>query len=169
MRACSLATCLVAAASAFSADLPPLNEAVLRFCEERVGKKVGDGTCAALADEAFREAGAKGPRDGAEADAGVVWGAAVERAEDVKPGDVIQFRDVTLVFRARSGLRYVRYYPQHTAVVARNRGGGWFDVYEQNVVSPGADAERRSRLRKRDVDFRHMVQGTVRFYRPEPR
>jgi hypothetical protein len=151
-------------------ELPELNAAIVRFCEEHAGEKVGDGSCGMLAVEALRTAGAKTSRDyGADERRGPVWGSPVETVGAVLPGDVVQFQNVTLVFRAGSGVKYVRTYPEHTAIVARNRGDGRFDVFEQNVTGPGVSDKRRERLRRREVDFRHMVQGTVTFYRAEPR
>ena len=128
---------------------------VCRFCARN------SSTARLCARACFADFGTTGP------DADYKWGAPVERYQEVKPGDVVQFRDVTLLIRSPSGAKAVRRYPHHTAVVARNRGGGRFDLYEQNVLSAGADAERRGKLRKRDFDLRAMIGGRVWFYRPE--
>lgn len=146
-------------------DLPPLNAAVVRFCEEHAGEKVGDGECSTLAEEALSAAGAKVPRDFGPGGDEPVWGRPVERLDDALPGDVLQFRDVKIVVQAPSGVRSMRFFPHHTAIVARNRGGGRLDLYEQNVAAAGADA-RRGKMRRRETDFRGMVEGTLRIYRP---
>ncbi|MBA3314558.1 MAG: hypothetical protein M3552_07945 [Planctomycetota bacterium] len=66
-----------------------------------------------------------------------------------------------------NGARDIRIYPRRTAIVARVRGGGMFELYEQNVATAGANARRRGQLRKRDVNFRGVLEGSIRAYRPE--
>jgi hypothetical protein len=137
----------------------PLNAAVVRFCEEHAGKKVGDGECSTLAEEALGAAEAKTSRDlsSSGGDVDPVWGTPVERLEDALPGDVLQFRDVKIIVQAPSGVRSVRSFPHHTAIVARNRGGGRLDLYEQNVATAGGDAGRRGKMRRRETDFRGKI------------
>lgn len=166
------AAAIVLAAAGFvdrpAADLPPANAAVVEFCEKHAGAKVGDGECAALADQALNSAGAKTARDFAPSDSGgdPVWGTPVERPEDVLPGDVVQFRDVKILVRGPGGTKAIRSSAQHTAIVAKNRGQRVLDLYEQNVLSAGTGAADRFKLRKRRTDFRGMTEGTVRIYRP---
>lgn len=150
-------------------DVPPLNAAVLRFCEAHDGTQVGNGSCAAVASRALSAAGAKtrGFDPALDDDGAPVWGTPVEHLDDVRPGDVIQFSKVRLLDLRPNGTRYIRIYPQHTAIVARVRGGGMFDLYEQNVSTAGSDAKRRGQLRKRDVNFRGVLEGTIRAYRPQ--
>lgn len=159
---------VAAPAAGADQDSPALDAAVVRFCEEHAGEKVGDGECSAVAEEALKAAGAKTSRDFGPTgpDGEPVWGEPVERFEDVLPGDVLQFRDVKIVVQAPSGVRSVRTYPHHTAIVARNRGGGRLDLYEQNVTAAGTDAGRRAKMRRRETDFRGMVEGSLRIYRP---
>jgi hypothetical protein len=147
--------------------LPPVNAGVVRFCEEHEGEKVGDGTCGALVAAALRSAGAKTFLDYRSTGGDFVWGTPVERFDDALPGDVIQFRDAQVFVQSPNGTKAVRSYPNHAAIVARNRGGGRFDVYEQNVATPGANAERRAKMRKRGTDLRNVLRGTIRVYRPE--
>lgn len=150
-------------------DLPPVNAAVVRFCEEHEGEKVGDGTCGALVIAALRSAAAKTSLDHRSADGGTVWGTPVERFDDALPGDVIQFNDAQVLVQSPNGTKALCSYPNHAAIVARNRGGGRIDAYEQNVATAGATSERRAKMRKRDTDLRNVLKGTIRVYRPEPR
>lgn len=151
-----------------AASLPELNTAVLRFCEEHNGEQIGNGGCSEIAVAALAAAGAKkrGFDPATDENGSPVWGERIEQASEVLPGDVIQFHKVRLLDVRPNGTRYLRWYPEHTAIVARVRGGGVFDVYEQNVITAGADKKRRGRMRIRDVNFRGMLQGTVTAYRP---
>jgi hypothetical protein len=72
-------------------------------------------------------------------------------------------------YRTPAGVKMVRSFPDHAAVVARNKGGGRLDLYEQNVATPGSTAERQAKTRKLALDLRGLVKGDVRFYRPVPR
>jgi len=148
-------------------DLPPANAAVLRFCEDNVGKKVGDGQCAALVNQALSAADAQSVATNDDGD--LSYGTPVENLDDVLPGDVVRFRDATVVYRTPAGVKMVRSFPDHAAVVARNKGAGRLDLYEQNVATPGSTAERQAKTRKLALDLRGLVKGDVRFYRPVPR
>jgi hypothetical protein len=151
-----------------SARLPDLNVAVLQFCQEHNGKQVGNGVCSDVAAAALAAADAKsrGFEPATDVNGSPVWGKPVEQMNEVLPGDVIQFHKVRLLDIRPNGTKYLRWYPEHTAIVARVRGGGVFDVFEQNVITAGADKERRGKLRIRNVNFRGLLEGTVTAYRP---
>jgi hypothetical protein len=150
------------------AGLPSLNATVLQFCREHNGKQVGNGVCSEIAVAALAAADAKsrGFEPATDENGSPVWGTRIEQVNDVLPGDVIQFHKVRLLEVRPNGTKYLRWYPEHTAIVARVRGGGAFDVFEQNVITAGAGKERRGKLRIRDVNFRGMLEGTVTVYRP---
>jgi hypothetical protein len=150
------------------AGLPALNAAVLQFCQEHNGKQVGHGACSDVATAALAAARAKsrGFEPATDENGSPVWGTRIEQVNDVLPGDIIQFHKVRLLDVRPNGTKYLRWYPEHTAIVARVRGGAGFDVFEQNVITAGADKERRGKLRIRDVNFRGMLEGTVTAYRP---
>jgi len=152
-------------------DLPPLNAAVVRFCDDNNGEQVGSGGCSEVAFAALAAAGAKrrGFDPAADENGSPIWGKRIDRAEDVLPGDIIQFHKVRLLDIRPNGTKYMRWYPEHTAIVARVRGGGVFDVYEQNVITAGADKKRRGQLRIRDLNLRGVLDGTITAYRPVAR
>ena len=154
-----LTVALLVVATGAAADQPPLNAAVVRFCEGRLGKQVGDGSCGSLVGAAFAEAGATA--------AGDRWGTPVERADDARPGDIVVFRGTRFLVTGAGGVRHVRTSEHHVAVVARNRGGGRFDLYEQNVVTASATAARRAKTRKGVIDLRTLIAGEVTFVRPQ--
>jgi hypothetical protein len=151
---------------------------IVAYPRSHYGERVGDGQCFALADRALRGAGAKsaadfGPSTG---DADYVWGTPVALA-DVRPGDVVQFRDYEYYWRAdgpdgayrdEKGGR-----PHHTAVVESVNGNGALTVLEQNVRG---SAVGRKRLYFASGTFTSgnetttvTVSGSLWFYRPQAR
>ena len=161
---------------------PSLGDQVVTFPRRRVGERVGDGECFALADRALRGAGAKSASDYGRVtpDADYVWGQAVAVA-DLRPGDIIQFRnyryDRTVVVQDGNTRRTNTDFqtrPHHTAVVDSVDGDGAVTVLEQNV--PRRGSVTRNQLFFTDVNTQDgnttttiTVQGTVWFYRPEAR
>lgn len=114
------------------------SKAVLDFAKQSVGTKVGSGECYDLADHALKASGAKNAADHGKitTDGDYVWGREVPLG-DVKPGDVIQFRDYKFDKRtdktdgswnSENGKR-----PHHTAVVESINDQGVAVVIEQNV------------------------------------
>jgi hypothetical protein len=151
---------------------------VVTFARGKLGERVGRGECFDLADRALRNAGAKSAADfGSVADdADYVWGRPVSLS-DVRPGDIIQFRDYRYDRTVETSTREDTDFqerPHHTAIVERVDGGGALTVLEQNAPdgSPGrrtqlffSDANSTSGGKKTTI----KVQGTLKFYRPQPR
>ena len=175
----SLAFLLFAAiAPAQSAEDPAddLGAKVLKFSKDNVGKKVGDGECAALAMEALEAAGAKTTVDfgvsGAVGD--YEWGTLVKDYADVRPGDIVQFRDVKIVITTVTkvpggGTRTStasQSMAQHTAVVSANAGKGRFEMLQQNAGAADDDDKIRKTVRESDLDLSGKTEGKVWFYRP---
>jgi hypothetical protein len=154
---------------------------IVSFPRQRRGQRVGDGQCFTLVDRALRSAGATSAADHGTVtpDADYVWGTSVNLS-DVRPGDVIQFRDYRydreLETRNSDGSvtteASFQERPHHTAVVERVDGNGAITVLEQN--SPDGSPVVRSQLffsnssstsgnRKATIS----VKGTFWFYRPE--
>ena len=122
---------------------------MLRFCREQVGKQVGNGQCAILIVEALRAAGAETRFKDTPGSGDYVWGEFVcklevkngaqtlevgdagrskdkRRRTDVRPGDIIQFRDAEFQgseIRPEGRYTYRASRPHHTAVdFPRQRG-----------------------------------------------
>jgi hypothetical protein len=151
-----------------------LNQKVVRYCEQNLGRQVGDGECAALAAAALRSAGAivrlrdhPNPGD-------YVWGRFIMDCEaagggqvgsgtgdNVRPGDVIQFRNA--VFRGRTSTgTYTSTARHHTAVVYRVSNDDMvFTVLHQN--SGG-----RRYVTTKTFNLHDLKEGWVRIYRPLP-
>jgi hypothetical protein len=156
----------------------PIGEQVVNYARGKLGERVGRGECFDLADRALRNAGAKSAADfGSVADdADYVWGTAVSLS-DVRPGDIIQFRDYRYDRTVETSTREDTDFqtrPHHTAIVERVDGGGALTVLEQNA--PEGDPGKRTQLFFSDVSTSSggkkttvKVQGTFRFYRPQPR
>ena len=155
-----------------------LGEKVVNFARGKLGQRLGSGECFDLADQALRNASAKSAADfGSLAkDADYVWGASVSPS-DARPGDIIQFRDYrydrTIETSTREDSDFQER-PHHTAIVERVDGGGAITVLEQNA--PDGSSGKRSQLFFSDVSTTTggkkttiKVQGTFKFYRPQPR
>ncbi len=151
-----------------------LGDKVVAYCAAQNGKQVGTGDCAPLADEALRAAGAK-PRGPDSPNPGdYTWGQQVfhlERAGglprtagnflDVRPGDVIQFRDTKWSGLGPGGVYWVAL-PHHTAVVAGvDRVGLTVRVFHQNFTG-------KKFVTVGDIRLKDLKEGWVRFYRPVP-
>src|SRR5271165_4497239 len=76
------------AATPPAVPIPPLNQKVLEFTRERIGRKVADGQCISLAVEALRYAGAK--RYPFDRSGDYVWGRPIASFKEALPGDILQ-------------------------------------------------------------------------------
>lgn len=129
------------------ADVPAsTSQLIAQFAQSRLGQRVGDGECFALADQALRDRSLKSASDFGtiSPSADYIWGREVSVSQ-AQPGDVIQFRNYNFEesthteisrpdgsgeFRdeTASGSR-----PHHTAIVASVGSNGEIMVYEQNI------------------------------------
>src|ERR1700674_2320450 len=157
----------------------PLGTQVVQFAQARRRRRVGDGECFALADQALRHAGGKSASDFGTitADADYVWGTSVA-VGNVQPGDILQFRDYKYTRRndkADGGWQETsQERPHHTAIVVSNDGNGLLTVTEQNA--PPGSAVREIQLGFTSTTFESggtkvtiTVSGQVSFYRPQAR
>lgn len=158
--------------------LPPLNEKVLAFSKANLTKQVGDGECAALANAALAEAGAKSHREFPDRpnDGDYVWGELVFGVEvkdgksalegsltKVRPGDIIQYRDAKFSGRRPGGGTYSSSAPHHTAVVsAVGADGKVLGILQQNTNGQRVVSETTQVL----TDLR---SGWLKVYRPVAR
>ncbi|HEV3383690.1 MAG TPA: hypothetical protein VG097_02680 [Gemmata sp.] len=162
-------------------ELPPINAAVVKFCESKEGKRVGGGECSHLANEALRIADAEFTQVGTDGkripdfpDPGdYVWGrklktysfdAKTNKVSDSDPktkclpGDILQFRDVKI----SSGASF----PHHTAIVRTvDDAGNPTGIYQQNFSLPkGGDGRV---VQKSALQTLKLVSGRIMAYRPE--
>ncbi len=158
------------------ADDPPdaPKEAILAFARGQVGERVGDGECTTLVVEAFRAAGARRlPPFGPDAD--YVWGDLVEDRAEVRPGDVLQFRDARFKGRrrvVRNGRavveRWSRSFPHHSAIVDEVLDRGRvLVILHQNIGPPGSTEDERKVVRRDTLRLTELQKGGwVKAYRP---
>jgi hypothetical protein len=120
---------------------------IAAFCIAQKGRKVGNGECWTLADEAFRSAGARRPGSDMR-----VWGRRVDPAKEIiKPGDVLEFQGARFSDGIITG-------SAHTAVVVRGGSQEGFTIAEQNWG--------RKTVRFREMSMKTLVAGKVTIYRP---
>jgi hypothetical protein len=147
--------------------LDPLNEKVVEFARSRLGQRVGDGECSALATEALRYAGAT-PRGH-----GRRWGEELPSVREARPGDILQFEDAVFVRRRLRPdgalVTLEARYPRHTAIVSgvRGRGKGVIvTILHQNAGIAGGDDEDLKVVQRWTINLAEMKSGTLKAYRP---
>jgi len=131
-------------------DMGPLNKDIIDFCEANLGKKVGDGECSHLAEEAFRSVNAKPIQFSGKT---YIWGREVTSGQKVLPGDVVQLEDCKFANSSAS---------HHTQVIRRVLGPKRYEVLEQN-------ASGRRTVGPGELDLNRLLQGSVKIYRPVPK
>ena len=141
----------------------PLNEKIVAFCVQAMGKQIGRGECCSLAEAALTDAGAiNRPSFKVSPNFGdYVWGKLVcviektgdadATAKDVLPGDIVQMRDG--VFENGSG-------SHHTMIVKNfDTDTGDLNVFEQN-------ANDRRFVTEGQYHIHGLKSGWLRVYRP---
>ncbi len=165
---------VVSFASSQDKKEPTLGDKVLEYCKKQKGKQVGDGECGTLAAEALKEVGAKSRQKDNPNAGDYVWGDLVLTVEfkkdkgkvestgklsEVKPGDVVQFRDTTWVTRSGNVIS-TSTATHHTAVVlAVDKNRSVIRTLHQNhngkkVVQEGT------------LSLNDLKAGWIRVYRP---
>jgi hypothetical protein len=134
-----------------------MSSKIVQFAQSRVGQKVGDGECFALADEALRGAGASSAANYGQItpDADYKWSSQQVSPADAKPGDIIQFRNfkvtTTIVRADGSWSEDWTERPHHTAVVVSNDGSGNLTVLEQNVSMGAVGGQAQKTVRQNRI------------------
>ena len=152
-----VATCAqvpVAAQTPVAGDsLAAVNQAIVTFVNDHMGRKVDRGECWDLAAGALDHAGAQW--DGAHAFGRLLdW-----RRDSIMPGDILQFERVTTERRTGNSTEHLTF-GQHTAIVMAVHARGSYTIGHQNF---GRDGRKVSLLDFRMADVRG---GKVIFYRP---
>ena len=157
---------------------PSLNADIVQFCRDHVGATVGRGECIDLADAALASADGR-PRPWKDGDDDFVWGNLLCTAEnkrfaiesaglksdgglDIRPGDIIQLRNVKFYHQFAGGYGYEEY-PHHTAIVEEvSPDFNTFKVFEQNVGG-------KRFVMESVYTMSELSNGWLRFYRPIPK
>lgn len=127
-----------------------LNQRIADFVRRNLGNQVGNGECWTLADEALRAAGAQPPK-------GYACGRPLLPNEEPLPGDIIRFTRCRFV--EPSGAWTMMGEPEHIAIILRTRGSKMAILHQNNGST--------RTVQKQVIDFRQMVSGRCRIYRPE--
>ena len=165
-----------------AAERLDLNERMVRFCREKLGKKVGSGQCSALADEALPAIGAERRLKDAPTSGDYVWGTLICRLEiqdgkqvfevsdagkstdkrrrtNVRAGDIIQFRNAEFEGRSERGI-YRKTAPHHTAVIEQlSDDGSYCKILEQNWAG-------KLYVTENVLCLPDLTAGWLRVYRP---
>lgn len=144
---------------ALAEEVSPLNAAMVKFCYDAYGMKVGDGQASSLASVSLGAIGAAPAR-------GTEFGAAVDMLS-VVPGDVVQFSWCKFKgLLEDAGGHYVMFAGDastlgaHTAIVFQvERAGLSMVCLEQNIN--GSTEVRHGTYRLGD-----MIEGSIQCYRP---
>jgi len=134
-------------------DLPIVNQRVVAFVRENMGRQVGRGECWDLAAGALNAAGARW--DGYHG-----FGRPVDPEHGpVLPGDIVQFEGVEFRWKEGSEVHTVRM-SHHTAVVMESRSPGVYVIAQQNTRTTGR------RTSTGDLVLSRRIKGHIKFYRP---
>ncbi|MGZ8283725.1 MAG: hypothetical protein ACXWUN_12365, partial [Allosphingosinicella sp.] len=97
-----------------------------------------DAASAGTAEHALRQAGASRSNDlvtRVDDDSDYVWGGAIENLKDIRPGDILQFRDHLVA--------------ETVTTAARFPDGAWAEKTEETSISRGHHGDRRAFARRR--------------------
>jgi hypothetical protein len=155
-----------------------LGDRVLAFCKEHKGKRVGNGECTTLVVAALQSAGGqthghRNPDATDEPADGLNWGERVfvlerqtgpfkttGRIQDVRPGDIVQFRDTFLSGPDGNFGNYTMRSHRHTAVVAQlDDSGTSIKIWHQN-------SNGYKKVTARWIQLTDLQQGRFDIYRP---
>jgi hypothetical protein len=122
--------------------LPEANRRILEFCDANLGKKVGNGICGVLANEAVKASGLELRRS--KKTGYPIFGKEVN-FKKVLPGDIIEFKN-------------------HVTIVYRVVGDYVYCIEQNGAFKP---KERKVRIVRYDLDFERKHGEVLEFYRPQ--
>lgn len=156
-----------------AADKPA--DKIVEYAKSQLGKQVGNGECWTLANEAMKTAGTKSsfnftdtPNKG-----DYVWGTLSFGLEgkgaketgalkDVKPGDVMQFRDAKFSGRKGNGT-YTMTASHHTAVVLKA------DTTAKTITILHQNWNGKKTVAEETLTLGDLKDGWIKVYRPQPK
>lgn len=140
------------------ADLPDLNAKIIRYLDEVMGTKVDRGECWDLAAGALAYSGAYFDRSSMKTID--VYGRKLNpQKEEVLPGDLIQFENVSLKWK-KGNTTYSSSMAHHTAIVYKVNGQGNFEIAHQNTSDWG------KKVGVSNFRLDRVIKGKVKIYRP---
>lgn len=176
MTALILSAAMLAHASATSPVAPTetiVAQRVYEFATQSLGKKIGRGECADLNFLGLEAAHAKpfGTWQDQPSAGDYVWGRkvgtiaanfnAARLAESLIPGDMLQFRDVTIVEKV-GRITYTSTASHHSAVLdSFDQSTGRLTILEQN-------SNGKRYVTRRTFPVSGIQSGSIWVYRPQP-
>ncbi len=134
-------------------SLPPLNQRVVAFVREQVGRRVGRGECWDLAAQALDAAGAKWDGD-------YGFGRKLDPdKETILPGVIVQFEGVEFRWEEDRAIHTVSM-PHHTAIILEVKAPGSFIIGQQNTRETGR------KVGAGELVLSRRVKGSIGFYAP---
>ena len=137
-------------AAAAKEQAAAVQAAIVKWCKSQNGQQVGNGECWTLANEAFKNCGAKRPGGDLRG-----WGRKLDfPKEKPQPGDIVEYRKASFSNGSRTG-------EKHTAVVTGlGKKKGSLLISEQNWNGV-------KKVREVEFDPATLTSGEMMFYRPE--
>lgn len=136
-----------------SSDAPALNDVIMDYVNDHLGKKVESGQCWDLAAKALESANAKW-------DGLYVFGDVVDHeSSPVLPGDIIQLEGVLIVIETPSSMTEESM-GHHTAIIYAVHGPGQYTLAHQNF------GKQKKTVGLTELDIRHIVAGEFTIFRP---
>jgi hypothetical protein len=153
-----------------SQDIPIVNQRLLAYASAQIGKRVAGGQCAGLVNEGLRIAKAKPYGSWADwpTEGDYVWGDRITVVDpentninQVKPGDILQYRNVRIVSKTGNSTRSFSA-PQHTAIVES------VDPQTNQVTVLQQNFNNNQKVTRDPLTIRGIRAGTIYVYRPVP-
>lgn len=139
----------------FAQVLPPLNQKILNFVKENIGKTVDRGECWDLAAIPLDQFNAKW-------DGEFQFGKLLNPEKDViLPGDIVQFFDVVFEY-TKNDTKYKETMKQHTAIIYKVIGKKHYEIAHQNTSEWGRIVQTST------INLNNLKFGKIYFYRPQP-
>jgi hypothetical protein len=151
-----------------------LGQSIVAFCEQHKGEQVGNGECSVLAYDALRHVGARTRGKDSPDKGDYTWGNLTLLVQnengkakfdngapsDLRPGDIIQFRDAKFVHHQGSRTAWMKF-GHHTAVVASVEGNA-VHIFQQNYND-------KKIVTNATLHLDELTAGWLRFYHPVPK
>jgi len=150
---------------------------ILAFCQDSVGKRIGNGQCADLAAQALKNIGAP-LRAGADwpGEGDYVWGEPVawvragflglkgdQELAHVEAGDIVQFHNTRFTGFDHSDAGIYRLEARHHTAVVES-----VDVARKSITVLHQNWNNQEIVRRETLFLRGMTRGWLRFYHPTP-
>ncbi len=136
-------------------QVPPLNQKILDFVKQNMGKTVDRGECWDLAAVPLYEFNAKW-------DGKFTFGKPIDPNKDVVfPGDIIQFFDVVFEYQKDDAV-IKETMKQHTAIVYKVNRKKEYVIAHQNTSDWGRVVGTST------INLNNLKVGKILFYRPQP-